>query len=193
MEEQDLTWFLSIDPGFKNCGYSVGFYKVYEKDGLIKLMIVDKGVAPLIYKENLHNPLLLYSSVKSFVKNLVEQHPYVKICFVEGQYFNTWGINQNIQRLEATIALQNIQMALTASITSHNIKLFFVNSSVYKKQLKIACGNYNENKKKVLEFVKKLGVENITHHEADTIAQVYWWVKVKYETYYKKDFELQFM
>jgi hypothetical protein len=172
-------FLLSIDPGFTNVG--VAFACVFKKvTGCIEVVLdpritKTRDLNITVEESNIEN---IDRQVKSMYWHLFPNTDLLRrtLCLFEEQYYNSHS-NQSKSYLAHKLGLINQAMYTVASSTYGCICVNLKSSEV-KSKLKIKADIEGDTKKKVVALVKELvGEFNESHHVADAISQIHYYVK----------------
>jgi hypothetical protein len=172
-------FILSIDPGFKNVGPA--FACVFKKVAGVIEVVLDPTVTKTrdleisVEEANVEN---IDRQVKSMYWHMFPNLDLLRrtLCLFEEQYYNSHS-NQSSSYLAHKLGLINQAMYTVASSTYGCICVNLKSSEV-KSKLKIKSDIEGDTKKKVVALVKELlGDFNESHHVADAISQIHYYVK----------------
>jgi hypothetical protein len=168
------NWFIAIDPGWKNFGVVVGNWGASEPMNIIDANLVMSRTLDLDCS-NQSSHQAIKDCLDRALTPIRQSFPDIGYAILEHQYYNPWAC-KNTSIVKNTVQMQILQSMLFSWFSEKKIKVEFVQSSVCKGGLNIATGNYTENKRAALAFVRGQGLNVSVHHEADAFIVVHWWL-----------------
>jgi hypothetical protein len=172
-----MTYFISIDPGFKNLGFLIGQYQLSGETCTCTIDVAHSGVVSVGSSEDEVDAL--YQGVKLLVGAALEfTKGQPTVVLIEKQWLNPFNAQVGFQ-------LHGLQAIIFSLFKEAGAKVLFISPSGYKNLLRIHP-NPNESKRKAsLTFAKKLLGDSSSwlksDHLADCVNQLFYYLSTTFQ------------